>query len=177
MLALPWRPAFSGCRPHPKGQLSQDAGHILKENYDHWLQDVKSPAALKNFCVDSHFLSAGNQFLMKSVKNITVSVLKNRTKPANPKENSSALRDRSGWGWRGWRGWRQGSPGTREELAGGGELGGLAPGCGGGGGGSWVDRPQGRELGGVAWGGERGKQLGGLAPGRPAPLPSGYPRS
>lgn len=66
---------------------------------------------------------------MKSVKKITVSVLKNRTKPANPKENSSALRDRSGWGW---SGWRQGSPGTREELAGGRELGGPAPGKGAG---------------------------------------------
>lgn len=55
--------------------------------------------------------------------------------------------------------------GAREQSAGGGELGGLAPGLG-----EWRElgtRPRG------GWGG----QLGGLAPGRPAPLPCVHPRS
>ena len=112
--------------------LSQDAGHILRGNYDRLLQDAKPPAALKHFCVDSYFLSAGNQFLMTSVQNIAAAVLKkwNKTCKSERKQQRAGRQEPEGL--------EAGLVGTREELAVG-RAGQTGPRSGGG---SWVDWPQ-----------------------------------
>lgn len=76
-------------RNHHGDLFSQDAGpHSKGKTMIVLLQDVKPPASFKHFHFDLHLPSAGNQFLMKFVQNVDVSVLKNTTKPAKPQANS-----------------------------------------------------------------------------------------